>query len=246
MADSPAAAAGPPDGVDAALAARALAWLAQREYSRQELRNKLMGHRAQSGRAKRGGERREPGAIDDEPAPDHVREPDTELVDHRSQARSVDAVLDWLERNQHLSQQRFVESRLHLRSERFGNARIRQELAQHGVSMSAELDASLRASEFDRARAVWQRKFGTRLMPASAADAAKQMRFLARRGFSGDVIRRVLREVEAATAAITPAGAEAGTTSFVGVASPTGALARPRARSQLRLIAGGLKKPVAD
>ena len=47
-----------------------------------------------------------------------------------------------------------------------------------------------RATELERARDVWQRKFGA---PApDAAGRAKQMRFLAGRGFDGDVIRRVV------------------------------------------------------
>ena len=42
----------------------------------------------------------------------------------------------------------------------------------------------------ERAREVWQKRFSA---PASdAAGRAKQMRFLAARGFSGEVIRRVM------------------------------------------------------
>jgi regulatory protein len=49
----------------------------------------------------------------------------------------------------------------------------------------------LRDSEQQRAQAVWARKFGQ--PPASAAERARQMRFLAGRGFSADVVRAVLR-----------------------------------------------------
>jgi regulatory protein len=38
---------------------------------------------------------------------------------------------------------------------------------------------------------VWERRFGT--PPASPQERAKQMRFLAGRGFDGDVIRRVVQ-----------------------------------------------------
>ena len=42
-----------------------------------------------------------------------------------------------------------------------------------------------------RAQAVWLKKFGA---PAQdAADAARQMRFLAARGFAGDTIWRVVK-----------------------------------------------------
>jgi regulatory protein len=50
--------------------------------------------------------------------------------------------------------------------------------------------AELQASELDRARAVWQKKFGE--APEDASARAKQMRFLAARGFGADTIRRVV------------------------------------------------------
>lgn len=49
---------------------------------------------------------------------------------------------------------------------------------------------ALRGTELERAREVWRRKFGE--PAADAAGRAKQMRFLAARGFAGETIRRVL------------------------------------------------------
>jgi regulatory protein len=48
-----------------------------------------------------------------------------------------------------------------------------------------------RATEYERALEVWRRRFGE--PPVDAAERAKQMRFLAGRGFEGDVIQRVVR-----------------------------------------------------
>jgi len=76
-------------------------------------------------------------------------------------------------------------------AERYGNLRIRQELAQHGVAPSEETLRQLRESELDRARAVWQRKFGT--PAADGTERARQMRFLAQRGFSADAIRKTVQ-----------------------------------------------------
>ena len=87
---------------------------------------------------------------------------------------------------------------MHARASRFGNLRIRQEMAQHHVGLPGELASSLRDSELDRARAVWGGRFSGR--PAGAAEQAKQARFLAGRGFSGEVIRRVLREAQTLSA----------------------------------------------
>ena len=103
----------------------------------------------------------------------------------------VEGVLDWLEANGYLSQERFVESRVHARSARFGNLRIRQELKQHQVALGAEAAQALKDSELQRARAVRERKFSA--WPVTAAERAKQARFLAGRGFSPEVIGRALR-----------------------------------------------------
>jgi len=153
------------------LKARALQWLAQREQSRVEMRRKLAPHAAAEDAARH--EAGEPEPALDAPA-------------------RIEALLDWLEARGYLSQERFVESRVHARSARFGNLRIRQELAQHKTALSAETAQALRDSELERARAVCQRKFPN--PPASAGERAKQSRFLAGRGFSPETIRRVVRQ----------------------------------------------------
>jgi regulatory protein len=105
-------------------------------------------------------------------------------------AAEVDALLDQLAAQGHLSEARFVEARLHARSARFGNRRIESELRQYGVSLDADAQAQLRASEPARARDVWRRKFGA---PAhNAAERARQARFLAARGFSAEVVHKIV------------------------------------------------------
>jgi len=150
------------------LKGRALMLLAQREHSRLELRRKLMP----MARAAL------PGELDDG-------------ARRLAAMQQVDTLLDWLEAHKYLSHARFVESRLHARTARYGNRRIEQELAQHGVELDADARRQLRDSEFTRAREVWQRKYGT--APADAAERVRQMRFLANRGFSAEVVRRVVR-----------------------------------------------------
>jgi regulatory protein len=103
---------------------------------------------------------------------------------------TIEPLLEWLIAHRYLSEQRFVESRVHARAAKFGNRRIQQELAQHGVALDETAAAQLRASEFERAQAIWQRKFNG--VASDAAGRAKQMRFLAARGFNTDVIRRVV------------------------------------------------------
>jgi regulatory protein len=142
------------------LKARALRWLAQREHSRAELRRKLL-----------------PYARADASPPEAA-------------AATVDALLDWLEQHRHLSQERFVESRVHARSARHGSRRIEAELAEHGLELPADLREALRATEIERARAVWSRRFGA--LAADAAGRARQARFLAGRGFAPEVVRRIV------------------------------------------------------
>jgi regulatory protein len=175
------------------LKARALQWLAQREHSRSELRRKLLRHATLEARAM-AAMPAAGSAMPAEPAPAES-----------APAARVDALLDWLEAHQYLSQERFVESRVHARAARFGNLRIRQELKQHQVALSPDATRALAETELPRARAVRERKFT--VPPASAAERARQARFLARRGFSPEVIGRVLRE--AATASDSDADADA-------------------------------------
>ena len=130
-------------------------------------------------------------------AREHSRvELERKLRPHEEAPGQLDAALDELEAKGLLSPARFVESVLHRKSARFGTARIRQELHGHGLDADTVSEAlgRLQASEFERAQALWQRKFGE---PATEPSArAKQMRFLAGRGFSAEVIRRVVKGAE--------------------------------------------------
>lgn len=166
------------------LKGRALQLLAQREHSRLELRRKLL-RRLRDDRRSIGP--RSPDVVADDPALADIP-PSTGWPDPETE---VDAVLDWLHAHRYLSDERFVESRVHVRAVRYGNLRIRQELSQHGVALTPALSGELRDSERARAVEVQQRKFGG--PPASLADRARQARFLAGRGFSSDVVRQVLR-----------------------------------------------------
>lgn len=104
----------------------------------------------------------------------------------------IEAVLDALTREGWMSTARFVQSVVHRRAPRQGTSRIVQELRQHVID-NTEIEAvkpDLQASEFVRAQTVWHKRFGA--APPDREAWAKQARFLAARGFSHDVIRRVL------------------------------------------------------
>jgi len=140
---------------------RALRYLAQREHSRLELEQKL---------ARR---------VQDTP--------------EASAASQIAQALDELCAHGLISAERVAESVLSSRAPRFGVHRLRQTLQAKGLDamlVAATLDTA-RATELERARMLWQRRYGT--APACAADRARQMRFLAGRGFDGAVIRAVVQ-----------------------------------------------------
>lgn len=105
---------------------------------------------------------------------------------------SLAQALDELEAKGFISEQRVMASVLHRRAGKLGNVRLKQELQGKGLAPAAVVEAmaGLRGSEVERALAVWQKKFGAPALDAQAA--ARQMRFLSARGFTGETIRRVV------------------------------------------------------
>ncbi|HSI48177.1 MAG TPA: regulatory protein RecX [Ideonella sp.] len=181
------------------LKAQALALLARREHSRAELRTKLLAH-GRKRLAWLAEDQRRAAKLDfatafglDTATSSSATEPDdgqAELA-RETLATEVDEVLDWLEAQRYQSDARFIESRVNARAGRMGQLRIKLELAQHGLTLDAETAQQLRQTELLRARELWRRRFGEAPAPDTAT-RAKQMRFLAARGFSGEVVRRVV------------------------------------------------------
>ena len=125
---------------------------------------------------------------------EHSRvELERKLAPHEETPGQLAQVLDDLQANDFISEARVVESVVNRRQAKMGSARIKQELLGKGLGKEAVLSAmaGLKATELERARDLWRKKFDG--PAADAAGRAKQMRFLAARGFGGDVIGRVLR-----------------------------------------------------
>ena len=115
------------------------------------------------------------------------------LSRYAEEGDDIEALLDLLEKNNWLSQERFSESLIHRREARFGNSRIVAELQSHGVNGEAlqELKSGLADSETERCLDVWNRKFGT--VAADPQARNKQMRFLLQRGFSQRAVQKALK-----------------------------------------------------
>jgi regulatory protein len=152
-------------GGPAGLMQYAVALLARREHSRAELARKL----------RRRAERDAPADPSADPAAD------------------IEGVLDRLQAQGLLSDQRFAAVLARGRASRFGTARIRAEMRQHELAdhLIKPVLEELHASEEQRAWELWRRRFGR--VPADAAERARQMRFLAQRGFAPGVILRIVK-----------------------------------------------------
>lgn len=106
------------------------------------------------------------------------------------------AVLDDLAAKGFLDEQRAADSLAYRRGQKLGTARVVQEMRSRGMEAEAieSATAQLKSTELERAREVWRKKFGasTQGVAQDAAERSKQMRFLIARGFSGEIIRRVI------------------------------------------------------
>ena len=108
---------------------------------------------------------------------------------------SIATVLDKLGKKKWVSDERFATNYVHYHARRGqGPVRIRAELRQQGIT-DAQIQQEIAGGEQDwngRAAEARRRKFGAEL-PRSAAERAKQARFLQYRGFNSDQIRAALK-----------------------------------------------------
>ena len=118
----------------------------------------------------------------------------SKLLPYVTEGEDVDVVLEELVSRGWLSDARASTQLVQSKRSRFGVQRIAHELRQKGIPEDL-IDCAmpeLKVSELETAREVWQRKFGR--IPVDEKEKAKQIRFLQSRGFSIDVIFKVMRE----------------------------------------------------
>ena len=118
------------------------------------------------------------------------------LARYATEPDEIPPLLDDLVRRKLLSDDRYAEARARSLAPKFGAARITHELRAQGVANATIERAAnaARSTELERARAVWAKRFAA--AAASATERAKQARFLQGRGFSHEVIRKIIRGVE--------------------------------------------------
>jgi regulatory protein len=124
---------------------------------------------------------------------EHSRpELERKLAKYEEVPGTLASALDELAAKDFINETRVVQSVVNQRAPRMGAARVRQELLHKGIAPEAVADAvtALRETELDRARDVWARRFGA--PAADMKERARQVRFLLARGFSGEVVSKVV------------------------------------------------------
>src|SRR5207247_4365045 len=97
------------------------------------------------------------------------------LAAHGRHEDDLEALLEDLSRRRLLSDERYAESRVHALSRKFGAARIAHELRAKGLDkeLAEQASGAARATEVERAREMWRRKF--RVAARTSAERDRQM-----------------------------------------------------------------------
>ncbi len=121
---------------------------------------------------------------------EHSRQELARKLSPRAESReALERLLDELEGRKQLSEERYAELRAHVLGRKYGAARIRQDLKSKGVS--EELAARFSGvDEVQKAREILARKY--REPATTREERARRMRFLQSRGFSSEIIFRLL------------------------------------------------------
>jgi regulatory protein len=117
------------------------------------------------------------------------------LAPYAASAELLQGVLGELEGRKLLSDHRFAESRAHVLSRKYGMSRVRQDLKARGVAADIAAQASSAFDEYEKAKQILRRKY--RFPADSREELARRARFLQARGFSYDVISRLILRVDA-------------------------------------------------
>lgn len=166
------------------LKARAVRYLSIRDHSREELFRKLSPY------AKHAFDALQDNEDASRPDVDFQAAQELQAVD----VDRLNALLDELEREGWQSDKRYAQSLEDSQSKRFGRRRVASTMRERGLDdrLIRETLERLKDSEPQRAWEVWNKRFGQKGKPSDAREYARQARFLASRGFGGDVVARLL------------------------------------------------------
>lgn len=105
----------------------------------------------------------------------------------------LDELMAKLEAQSWLSDERFAESLVRRKSERYGSLKIVEELKQQGIEGDSliEIKERLKVSDAMRAWELWQRKFDSSITK-DPKEKSKQMRYLVSKGFPLSVVIKIV------------------------------------------------------
>jgi regulatory protein len=112
------------------------------------------------------------------------------LSPHAESPEALESVLDFLVSKTLLSNERFAEVRAHWLARKYGAAKIRHDLTSKGVGAELAERVTSDIEELEKAKAILARKY--RQPATTREEGAKRARFLQGRGFSVEVIRRLV------------------------------------------------------
>jgi regulatory protein len=109
-------------------------------------------------------------------------------------AAEIEALLDEFEASGWLSDERFAGGAARQREGRYSQRYILEDLKSRGVTGDTARDAvsALEQDDYATALALWRQRFGK--APENQKEKARQVRFLQSRGFSLQVVFKVLRD----------------------------------------------------
>ena len=111
------------------------------------------------------------------------------LAPHAESPAMLEGVLDELASKRQLSDERYADVRANWLSRKYGAAKIRHDLKAHGVA-EAVIERVSAEGDYDRAKAIVARKY--RGPATTSEEKARRARFLQSRGFSYEIIRKLL------------------------------------------------------
>jgi len=121
---------------------------------------------------------------------EHSRqELERKLSVHAASASALDSVLSGLEERKQLSETRFAEERARWLARKYGAAKIRQDLKAKGIG-DGLIERISSEGELERARSILEKKY--REPATTREEKARRMRFLQSRGFSSEIIFKLV------------------------------------------------------
>lgn len=112
------------------------------------------------------------------------------LSHYEKDTYTLTQLLDELASNGDQSDRRFAETYVRNQRRKYGHLRLKQVLRQKGVDNTTITKVLHDCDDEHNAYEIWQKKFGQHA--TSPQEKARQFRFLIARGFSQDIVQRIV------------------------------------------------------